>query len=698
MANQLINETSPYLLQHAGNPVDWYPWGEEALAKAKAEDKPVFLSIGYSACHWCHVMAHESFEDPDTAAIMNENFVNIKVDREERPDLDSIYMEAVVAMTGNGGWPMSVFLTPSAEPFYGGTYFPPTNRYGMPSFKQVLLSIGEAYRNQREQIERGREQLRTRIGRSLALRADADMVSPETLDAAYRRLASRFDSTHGGFGGAPKFPQPMNLEFLLRYHHRTGQSDALSMVDVTLTRMASGGIYDQLGGGFHRYATDAHWLVPHFEKMLYDNALLARVYLHAWQVTGRPLYRRIVEETLDYVVREMTAESPGRPVLEQCRAFGGFYSAQDADSEGEEGKFFLWTPNQVKSTLGDEEAEVFCRFYDVTPAGNFEGKSILNAKFDLGTAAAAARMDEDRLRRIIEQGKQKLFQARETRVKPERDDKVLTAWNGLMLAAFAEASQILGRDDYRKVAECNAQFVLSEMRRDGRLLRSWKANPPTGGGKAKLNAYLEDYAFYADGLLALYRATFNPRWFAEARTLADHIRTYFADPQGGFFDTSHDHEQLISRPKTLQDNAIPSGNAMAADVLLRVAAYTGDDAYREPVEEMLAAMTSMMQEYPGGFSHWLSVQAFYLGPLREIALIGDPAADDTQAMLDVVSGQYRPHQIVALAAPGDEAAASTIPLLADRPQLNGRTTAYVCQRFVCQNPVTDPASLAAMIS
>jgi uncharacterized protein YyaL (SSP411 family) len=686
MPNRLINETSPYLLQHAHNPVDWYPWGEEALAKAKEEDKPIFLSIGYSSCHWCHVMAHESFEDPETAAIMNQQFVNVKVDREERPDLDSIYMEAVVAMTGGGGWPMSVFLTPDGEPFYGGTYFPPSDRYGMPSFRRVLLSIAEAYRHQRQQIEQGSEQLKARLGQSMALRGDSASLNPQALDLAYRGLDHRFDSTHGGFSDAPKFPQPMNLEFLLRYHHRTGEPQALTMVDLTLTQMASGGIYDQVGGGFHRYATDTRWLVPHFEKMLYDNALLARVYLHAWQVTRRSLYRRIVEQTLDYVIREMT------------HPLGGFYSAQDADSEGEEGKFFLWTPDQVKSILGDEEGEIFCRYFDVTPAGNFEGKSILNVKFDLSTAAAVAQMDEDRFRTMINQGRQKLLQAREARVKPGRDEKVLTAWNGLMLAAFAEASRVLGREDYRRVAELNAEFVLKELRRNGRLLRSWKSESAAGEGQAKFNAYLEDYAFYADGLLALYQATFAPRWFAAARALVDVILAHFTDPNGGFFDTSDDHEQLITRPKNLQDNAIPSGNAAAADVLLRLAAYTADDAYRRPAEEMLVAMAPTMQQYPGGFSHWLSVLAFQLAPPREIVLVGDPTTDDTHAMLEVVFGTYHPHQVVALTAPGDEDGASIVPLLADRPQQNGHTTAYVCQRFVCQAPITDSTLLATEIS
>ena len=697
MTNRLINETSPYLLQHAENPVDWYPWGEEALTRAKTEDKPIFLSIGYSACHWCHVMAHESFEDPSTAAIMNENFVNIKVDREERPELDSIYMDAVVAMTGQGGWPMSVFLTSDGVPFYGGTYFPPTSRYGMPAFQQVLISIAEAYKHQRDKIDQGGEQLKARVEQSVALRGDPEGLNPETLDQAYRRLAGSFDATYGGFGNAPKFPQPMNLEFLLRYHHRTGERNALDMVDLTLTQMASGGIYDQLGGGFHRYSTDAHWLVPHFEKMLYDNALLARVYLHAWQVTGRPLYRRVVEETLDYVIREMTAKYPGSAREGHCEQTGGFYSAQDADSEGEEGKFFLWASDEVRSILGDEGGDAFCRYFDVTPGGNFEGKSILNVKFDLSTAASAAQMDEDRFRTMIEQGRQQLFQVRERRVKPGRDEKVLTAWNGLVLAALAEASRALGRDDYRQVAECNAEFVLKELRHDGRLLRSWKATSPSGTGQSRFNAYLEDYAFYADGLLALYQATFDPRWFTEARALVDVVLNHFTDPNGGFFDTSHDHEQLITRPKSLQDNAIPSGNAMAAEVLLRIAAYTGEDAYRQPAEEMLAAMTPMMQQYPGGFSHWLSALAFHLAPPREIALIGDSRSEETQALLNVTFGAYRPHQIVALADPNEEVAASSIPILANRPQQDGRATAYVCQRFACKTPVTDPAALEAQM-
>ena len=666
MLNRLASESSPYLLQHADNPVDWYPWGEEALQKAEAENKPIFLSIGYSACHWCHVMAHESFEDAEIAAVMNEHFVNVKVDREERPDLDSIYMDAVVSITGRGGWPMSVFLTPDGLPFYAGTYFPPTDRYGTPAFRQVLLSVSRAYRERRQEIGEWNEGFKAHLDQSLEPSGSPASLVPETLDEAYGRVASDFDATHGGFGEAPKFPQPMILEFLLRHHHRTDQQQALDMADLTLTRMATGGIYDQLGGGFHRYSTDARWLVPHFEKMLYDNALLARVYLHAWQVTGRPIYRHIVEETLDYVSREMTDPD------------GGFYSSQDADSEAVEGKFFVWTPDEIHEILG-AEAEAFMSAYGVTRQGNFEGENILEfvGHPDQRPALAGAR--------------RKLFEAREGRVHPGRDDKVLTSWNGLMLAAFAEAARVLDRADYRQVAERNPNFLLRELRKEnGRLLHSWK------DGRARFNAYLEDYAFYAYGLLALYESTFDVRWFIEARSLADMILSHFSDDRGGFFDTSDDHERLITRPRQVQDNAMPSGNAVAVDVLLRLAALTGSDTYRHPAEAALEEMISVMRRHPLASGHWLSVLTFHLSPPSAIALAGEPAADDTQALLDVALGSYRPHQVVALSVPGGDAA-SHIPLLVNRVQQDGRATAHVCREFVCQLPVTDPRSLTAQL-
>ncbi|MDY7040124.1 MAG: thioredoxin domain-containing protein, partial [Chloroflexota bacterium] len=514
MSNHLANESSPYLLQHAENPVSWFPWGEEALQKAKIEDKPIFLSIGYSACHWCHVMAHESFEDERVAAILNEHFVSIKVDREERPDLDRIYMSAVQAMTGSGGWPMSVFLTPEGQPFYGGTYFPPTPRYGMPSFKDVLLAVAAAWQNRRPELVEGGKRLVATIEAQSVLRGDAkrEDVKRDTLGVAFENLRQRFDRLHGGWGTAPKFPQPMAIEFLLRHHHVTGDSQVLQMATQTLEAMARGGMYDQLGGGFHRYSVDDRWLVPHFEKMLYDNAQLTRVYLHAWQATSEPFYRAIAEEILDYVVREMSD------------AGGGFYSTQDADSEGEEGKFFLWTPAETREVLGDE-AEAFVVPYAVTEAGNFEGRNILEFVADLDQRPALAG------------ARGKLFSAREQRVHPGRDEKVLTSWNGLMLAAFAEAARALGRADYQQVAERNAGFLLRELRgEDGRLYRTWKGN------KAKINGYLEDYTHLIEGLLQLYQTTFEPRWYQAARELADLMVEHFGDSAGGFFDTSDDHE------------------------------------------------------------------------------------------------------------------------------------------------------------
>jgi uncharacterized protein YyaL (SSP411 family) len=679
MPNRLRSESSPYLLQHADNPVDWFAWGEEALARARAENKPIFLSIGYSACHWCHVMAHESFENIETAAIMNTHFVNIKVDREERPDLDAIYMAAVVALTGRGGWPMSVFLTPDGRPFYGGTYFPPDDRYGVPAFRRVLLSVARAYREEPDRLREAADRLVSRLDEASALTTGiAAPLAPGVLDTAYDRLAATFDSTNGGFGGAPKFPQPMTLEFLLRFHQRTGLPYALEMVDRTLTAMAGGGIYDHVGGGFHRYATDARWQVPHFEKMLYDNALLARVYLHAWQVTGRPAYRRVVEETLDYVAREMTA--PG----------GGFYAAQDADAEGEEGRYYLWTADEIEAQLGRLDADLFGRYYGVSRGGNFDGRNILTIPLDAAALAAAAGVGEEHLSDVIERGRRALFAARARRVPPGLDYKVLTAWNGLMLAAFAEAGQVLSRADYLDAARHNADFVLSVLCRDGRLLRSW-----TEAGGARHNAYLEDYACLADGLLALYRATFDVRWFAEARSLADTVLAHFTDAEGGFFDTADDHGPLVVRPKQVQDNATPSGNAMMADVLLRLALLTGDARYRRPIDALLSRLAPLLERYPAGFGHWLGVVAFDLAPPAEVAIVGDPADAATHALLAVVLNSYRPSVVVAFAPDGT--ATGNIAMLQGRSLRANRPAAYVCRGSVCQAPVTAAADLADML-
>ncbi len=679
MPNRLAHETSPYLLQHAHNPVDWYPWGEEALTKARAENKPIFLSIGYSACHWCHVMEHESFENEQTAALMNELFVNIKVDREERPDLDSIYMEAVVAISGQGGWPMSVFLTPDGAPFYGGTYYPPTPRYGMPNFEHVLKTVAHVYHHQKDDVLNNSTVLLNRMGTGWPLQSGGSL-DPAVPELAVQSLTRTFDRTHGGFGSAPKFPQPMTYDFLLRAYYRHRRPSLLEMVELTLRHMAHGGMYDQLGGGFHRYSVDSVWLVPHFEKMLYDNALLARLYLHAYQLTGQPFYRRIVEETLDYIAREMTHPD------------GGFYSTQDADSEGEEGKFFLWTPAEIEAILGQTEGRIFCRVYDVGTPGNFEGQSILNLPRPLEQAAQELSIPPDQLERRLSDSRAKLFAQREKRIKPSRDEKIITAWNGLMLAALAEAGRVLERNDYITLATRNAEFVLSTMKKEGRLFRTWKAE----SGQAKLMGYLEDYAFYADGLLALYQTTFNPRWFQEARALMDVTLNHFQDKgNGGFFDTADDHEPLITRPKNLQDNATPCGNSMAARTLLLLTAYTGQDKYAAPALTALTAVQSHMSQYPAAFAHWLGALELALASPKEVAIIGPAGRADTAALFQTALRPYRPNQVVAQASQGDTAAHPE--LVEARPMREEQATAYVCQHFACKQPVTTPTELAALL-
>lgn len=674
MPNRLAQESSPYLQQHGSNPVDWFPWGAEALARALAEDKPIFLSIGYAACHWCHVMEHESFEDAATAEILNRNFVCIKVDREERSDLDSIYMQAVVAMTGHGGWPMSVWLNPQREPFYGGTYFPPERRHGMPGFKELLRNLAEAWQQRRGELQENARAMLEHL-RSPAAAGGAAGALPDAglLPQALQAVLQSFDWSNGGWGAAPKFPQPMTIEFLLRQHARSADPLALEMAERTLQAMAAGGMYDQLGGGFHRYAVDDHWLVPHFEKMLYDNAQLARVYLHAFQVTGKPLYKRIVEETCDYLLREMT--EPG----------GGFYSAQDADSEGEEGRFFVWSVAEVQKIL-QVDAPLFMEAFDVTAGGNFEGHSILHVQVPLALLAEKYKLAEDEVESRLARARMQLWAVRERRIKPLRDEKVLTAWNGLALAALAEAARVLERADYLLAAQRNAEFVLGTLHTaNGRLLRTWRAGSP-----AKLNAYLEDYANYADGLLELYQATFEERWFVAARQLADAMLEHFADDSGGFFDTSADHEQLITRPKDLQDNAVPGGNGMAAGVLLRLAAYTADARYSSAAEQVLARVQASAARYPTAFAQTLQALDFYASAPAEVALVG-PLQDSGMAeLLAELREPYRPHQVLALLQP---LAGSAIPLLHGRVQLGGQATAYVCRNFACQLPVTTRAAL-----
>jgi uncharacterized protein len=691
MPNRLAAETSPYLLQHAGNPVDWYPWGGEAFERARAEDRPILLSVGYSACHWCHVMEHESFEDEETAGLMNERFVNVKVDREERPDVDSLYMTAVQAMTGHGGWPMTVFLTPDGMPFYGGTYFPPEPRHGLPSFRQVLVAIDEAYRSRRDEVDRSAEGLREALERSTRLAGDPSDLEPGLLDEAFRGLARAHDSRHGGFGGAPKFPQPMALEFFLRHHARTGDEQALRMLTHTLHAMARGGMYDQVGGGFHRYSVDAHWLVPHFEKMLYDNALLARLYLHAFQATGDEELRRVAEEILGYVTREMTSPE------------GGFFSAQDADSEGEEGRFYVWSPEGIDDVLGPADGALFRLYYGVTAGGNFEGQSILHVQRQPSVVAADAGVPVEALEAVLTAGRAALYEARSKRVWPATDDKVLTSWNAMMLQAFATAARVLDEPRYLDTAVRNASFLLRELRPDGRLRRTWRA------GEARIGAFLEDHALLGDALLTLYEATFDPRWVREARNLGDAILDRFWDEGGGvFYDAAADGERLVVRPRSLDDNATPSGNSAATLLMLRLSSFTGEPRYERVGVRVLGSMAGVLKRAPIAFGHLLAALDFHLATPQEVAIVGDPARADTRALLDVVRESYRPNTVLAVLptdgspGPGGEEeripATEEIPLLADRQALDGRATAYVCRRFTCRRPVTEPEALRSELA
>lgn len=663
MNNHLEGESSRYLQQHAHNPVDWYPWGEVALEKAKREDKPIFLSIGYSACHWCHVMAHESFEDKATAALLNAHFVSIKVDREERPDLDRIYMSAVQVLTGGGGWPMSVFLTPEGAPFYGGTYFPKTARYGMPAFTQVLRAIAEAWANRRDELLAGGEQLTQALREQAASIAviEEGALTAATLEQAFQVLRSSFDSVHGGWGSAPKFPQPMILEFLLRTHHNTGDPEALHMVTHTLKAMAHGGIYDQLGGGFHRYAVDARWLIPHFEKMLYDNAQLVPIYLHAWQVTGEPLFRAIVEETLDYVLREMTAPE------------GGFYSTQDADTEGEEGKFFIWTPEQIREVFNGPATRVL-ELYGITDGGNFEGRNILTFN------------GNDAEREAITRARELLFEARLQRTPPGRDEKALTSWNGMMLRAFAEAARVLDREDYLHAAERNADFLLQALRTpQGRLWHVWHA------GEAKVEGFLEDYTQLAWGLLALYQSTFEARYYRAAEDLMEQVLTHFR-AENGFYDTADDGSALIVRPKELQDNAVPSGNAIAVTVLQELSRLSLAPQYAELAHASLRAVQPLLARYPLGFGQWLNALDAALSSGTEIAIVGDLSAGGSKDLLRICRAGYAPHRLIAAGF------GNIPPLLEHRHPQGGHPTAYVCRGATCLPPTTDPESLGKVLS
>jgi len=679
--NALINETSPYLLQHAHNPVDWYPWSDATLSKARDQNKPILLSIGYSACHWCHVMEHESFENEAIAKLMNENFVNIKVDREERPDLDQIYMNAVQMMTGHGGWPMTMFLTPAGVPFYGGTYFPPDDRHNMPGFPRVLMSVAEAYRSQQEQVVHTATTMLGELRRVDIAEPSREILTTELLDSAYRRIAANYDPQNGGFGGAPKFPPSMTLEFFLHVHHRTGSGDALEIVQNTCRKMAAGGIYDQLGGGFHRYSVDGYWLVPHFEKMLYDNALLSRLYLHLYQLTKDEDVRRIAEETLDYVVREMTDST------------GGFYSTQDADSEGHEGKFFVWSRKEVIDALGKEDGELFSDYFNVTENGNFEGRNILHVTSTFDEIAARKQVSVERLQKVIETGRQKLFHIREQRIHPGRDEKILTAWNGLMLSSFAEASGILDRADYRDVAEANAEFLLSRLQQNGLLLRTYK------DGEAKLNAYLEDYACLIDGLISLFEASGELGWLEAAIQLTQTmIEQFWDDESGGFFFTGKSHEQLIIRSKDFLDNATPSGNSVALFALLRLSLLTGNEDYRLRSTAVLRLLANQMRRYPSAFGFAMCGLDFYLSTPKEIALVGAPTDETLQQLMRTLWLTYLPNRVIAISTVYSERATRLIPLLRERNQPAETATAYVCQAYTCQLPAKTPDDFVAQLN
>ena len=661
--NRLAKETSPYLLQHAENPVDWYPWGDEALMRAQTEDKPILLSIGYSACHWCHVMAHESFENEKTALFMNENFVNIKVDREERPDLDAVYMEAVQALTGGGGWPLNVFLTPEGKPFFGGTYFPPEDKHGMPGFGRVLKAVADFYRNRRGEVEQATQKIMAALDAKISIPTEMKPLAIDTLNQAFSTLKHDFDVENGGFGTAPKFPQPLALEFLLRYCHHTDNKEALHMVTLTLEKMAKGGIYDQIGGGFHRYSTDNKWLVPHFEKMLYDNALLSQVYLHAYIVTGIPLFRRIAEETIDYVLREMTGPE------------GGFYSTQDADSEGIEGKYYLWKFDEVTKIFGKDTASIVNDYFGITAQGNFEGRNILHIRGDLPVEEPGT----------IKKAKISMLDIRKERIQPARDNKILTSWNGLMLASLAEAACVFSRDDYLEAAVANGSFLLKAMISNGYLKHTCK------DGKARIEGYLDDYALLIEGLLNLHQATFSGIWLKEAIRLTDVMIEEFWDEAAiMFYDTGKRHETLFIRPSNSHDGVMPSGSSAAASALMKISRLTGNERLEQLAMNLLETMQGKISRYPLGFGNWLCALYFCLSSSKEIVIIGSRENTATADLLRVLFNTWLPNKVVVAHDPKDTSPMDNLILFKNRAMINNKPTVYVCEQYSCRTPVNDP--------
>jgi len=677
--NRLSRETSPYLLQHAHNPVDWYPWGEEAFEKAKSENKPILLSIGYSACHWCHVMEHESFENEKIAALMNELFVNIKVDREERPDLDEIYMNAVQMLTGRGGWPMTMFLTPDRKPFYGGTYFPPQDRQGMPGFLRILTAVSQAYRERPQDVEKSVSEILNALQRMAKSQETSQSFSASILADGAEQVARAYDADNGGLGQAPKFPNAGVYELFLRHYSRSNNERFLEMVVHTLTKMAQGGIYDHLGGGFHRYSVDAKWLVPHFEKMLYDNAQLLRIYAHAYTLTREPLFKSVIEETLGYLLREMFHPQ------------GGFYSTQDADSEGDEGKFFVWTGEEINRLLGEADGEIFCRMYDVGEPGNFDGKSILHPILTVDQASKFFRKESSEIQDLVANAKRKLFVEREKRIKPFRDEKIITAWNGLMLSGLAEAIKIIDNPAALDAARKTVEFIFTKMFRDDFLLHSYK------DGQAKLLGYLDDYAFLAVGLLDLYEAMFERSYLDRAIQLTDiMLREFWDERDGGFFFTGKSHEQLISRAKPIFDASIPSGNAMATQLLLRLNHFTGKDQYRASAEKILRSYYDAMESQPFGFAHMLCALDLYLQGAKEIVIVGNPDEAAVRKFIDEINSIYLPNKVILTVRPG--ASLSQIsPLLEGKTALDGKPTVYVCENSTCSAPVTSAAELRSLL-
>lgn len=674
MPNHLINSTSPYLLQHANNPVDWYLWGEEALRKSKDENKPIFLSIGYAACHWCHVMAHESFEDEETAKFMNAHFINIKVDREERPDIDGIYMQATIAMTGSGGWPMSVFLTPDLKPFYAGTYFPPTRRYNMPAFKDVLSGLSNAWKNEHDEVLNTSDKVTNHLQLTNKSQNE-ELLTTEHLNAIANAMRDTYDWGYGGWGDAPKFPQAMAIEFLLHHSTINKKTEYENLIKHCLNAMGRGGMYDVVGGGFSRYSTDNNWRVPHFEKMLYDNALLIRTYLHAWQATKEPFYKRIVKETLDFVANEMTHPQ------------GGFYSSLDADSEGEEGKFYVWSQDEIKDILKDDY-DFFEAAYGITTKGNWENKNVLQRVLDDNSLAARFKLDVETVTAKLADSHAKLLSVRDLRIRPGTDDKVLTAWNGLMLAAVAESARVFALEltsklvdsAYYKLATRNAEFLLSKLRPNGKLKRAWRNN------KTIDEVFLEDYASLILGLLEMYQTDFDNKWFASAKELTDEMIERFLDSNGGFFDTPNDSEQLLFRPKDIQDNATPSGNALACEALIKMAEYTGEGQYRDIAEKSLSLITSFSLRYPLGFAKWLSVMENAAGNMKQVAVIGEASKEKFKEILKEIQSEYRPQIIVACSSYPIKENSPT--LLNDRIMIQNKPTVYVCEGFVCKQPTT----------